>query len=93
MGQSHLTEAHRSVIAQLRQAGMKLHAIGQLIGYSKSTISRELVRNATAPGVYDACGAQQLAAARCSRASRWPHLGQALWEAGARPDAAHPGWP
>jgi hypothetical protein len=50
MGQSHLTEAHRSVIAQLRQAGMKLDAIGQLIGYTKGTISRELVRNADPQG-------------------------------------------
>jgi hypothetical protein len=37
-----------SVIAQLRQAGLALRAIGRLVGYAASTISRELRHNASA---------------------------------------------
>jgi transposase, IS30 family len=68
-----------SVIAQLRQAGLALRAIGRLVGYAASTISRELRHNASAQG-YCARRAQARATQRRQCASAQPHLGQALWD-------------
>lgn len=62
-----LTFAHREEIAILRAQGQSLRAIGEVIGRSASTVSRELNRN-TKPGTaYRATSAHMLAYERASR--------------------------
>lgn len=62
-----LTFAQREEIAILRAQGQSLRAIGEVIGRSASTISRELRRN-TKPGTaYRATSAHMLAYERASR--------------------------
>ena len=48
MSYTHLTEHERYVINHLRQAGKSMTAIGQQLGRSTGTISRELRRNGSA---------------------------------------------
>lgn len=62
-----LTFAQREEIAILRAQGQSLRAIGEVIGRSASTVSRELRRN-TKPGTaYRATSAHMLAYERASR--------------------------
>ncbi|WP_425860430.1 IS30 family transposase [Arthrobacter sp. TWP1-1] len=62
-----LTFAQREEIAILRAQGQSLRAIGEVIGRSASTVSRELNRN-TKPGTaYRATSAHMLAYERASR--------------------------
>jgi IS30 family transposase len=65
----HLTIAQRHKIKALHQAGHSLSFIGSQLGIHKSTISRELKRNARQWGSYDPNVAQQIAADRKERFS------------------------
>ena len=51
----HLTRDDRDRIAGMRAAGLPLGRIAEAVGKSKSTISRELRRNALDSGGYSAC--------------------------------------
>ena len=51
-GYPHLTRQEREQIAELRAQGLGPTAIGAAIGRDKSTISRELRRNAHQDGAY-----------------------------------------
>lgn len=51
-GYVHLCPAERDRIADLRASGLSLQAIGETLGRSPSTISRELRRNACPTGAY-----------------------------------------
>ena len=60
---SHLSEGERDQIGVLRAAGRSMGAIARALGRAKTTISRELQRNALPSGVYSplhATGAYQL---------------------------------
>ncbi len=60
---SHLSEDERDQIGILRAAGRSVGAIARALGRAKTTISRELRRNALASGGYSplhAAGAYQL---------------------------------
>ena len=65
----HLTIAQRHEIKALQQAGHSLSFIGSQLGIHKSTISRELKRNARQWGSYDPNVAQQIANDRKERFS------------------------
>jgi IS30 family transposase len=65
----HLTPVEREVIGQMAAAGGSIARIGQALGRSKSTISRELRRNSMALGeglgrMYLAFEAVRLASSR-----------------------------
>lgn len=51
-GYPHLTRSERDQIAELKAQGLGPTAIGKAIGRDKSTISRELRRNAHQDGAY-----------------------------------------
>ena len=51
-GYPHLTRSERDQIADLKAQGFGVTAIAEAIGRHKSTISRELRRNAHADGTY-----------------------------------------
>ena len=60
---SHLSDDERDQIAILRAAGRSMGAIARVLGRAKTTISRELQRNALPSGGYSplhAAGAYQL---------------------------------
>ena len=60
---SHLSEDERDQIGVLRAAGRSMGAIARTLGRAKTTISRELQRNALPSGGYSplhAAGAYQL---------------------------------
>src|SRR5580692_4519388 len=60
---SHLSEDERDQIGVLRAAGRSMGAIARALGRAKTTISRELQRNALPSGGYSplhAAGAYQL---------------------------------
>ena len=65
----HLTIVQRHEIKALHQAGYSLSFIGSQLGLHKSTISRELKRNARQWGSYDPNLAQQIANDRKERFS------------------------
>ncbi len=65
----HLTIVQRHEIKALHQAGHSLSFIGSQLGLHKSTISRELKRNARQWGSYDPKLAQQIANDRKERFS------------------------
>ena len=65
----HLTIVQRHEIKALHQAGHSLSFIGSQLGLHKSTISRELKRNARQWGSYDPNLAQQIANDRKERFS------------------------
>jgi IS30 family transposase len=72
MSYSHLTVDDRYVINHQRLAGKSLRKIGEAIGRSPGTISRELRRNGSSvPGTYVDHEAQRKAEAR--RAAHKPH--------------------
>ncbi len=61
-GYSHLLDAERDQIAALKAAGRSIGAIAKAVGRAKSTVSRELRRNALPSGRYSplyAAGAYQ----------------------------------
>lgn len=64
----------RFEIYRLHQAGTSLHRIGQLMGRSASTVSRELRRNALPRGEYKPGSADRMAMSRCRRLSRIERL-------------------
>jgi len=79
MSYTHLTPTERGQIQALREEGRSLGTIAQRLGRDKSTLWRELRRNARASG-YDAQRAQQHYHQRreeCRPAKRLAHL--ALW--------------
>ena len=60
---SHLSDDERDQIGILRAAGRSIGAIARMLGRAKTTISRELQRNALPSGGYSplhAAGAYQL---------------------------------
>ena len=63
----HLTIVQRHEIKVLYQAGHSLSFIGSQLGIHKSTISRELKRNARQWGSYDPNVAQQTNSKRSKR--------------------------
>ncbi len=65
----HLTIAQRHKIKALHQAGHSLSFIGTQLGIHKSTVSRELKRNARQWGSYDPNVAQEIANDRKERFS------------------------
>jgi IS30 family transposase len=70
-----LTAAEREEISILRSRGFTVGDIGAVIGRHKSTVSRELARNASVTyGCYRAHRAEQRSAARRSAASRHQRL-------------------
>src|SRR5579864_7430144 len=52
MGYQHLNQEERDQLAVFRSQGMKLREIGQRLGRSFSSLSRELRRNQSASGYY-----------------------------------------
>src|SRR5215213_10181899 len=73
-GYSHLLDEERDQIAALKAAGHSIGAIAQAVGRAKSTVSRELRRNALPSGRYSplhAAGAYQ----RRRRRGRRPRTG------------------
>jgi IS30 family transposase len=52
IGYKQLSFEERVQISKLRQSGYSITLIGEQLGRSKSTISRELNRNAAPPGEY-----------------------------------------
>jgi transposase, IS30 family len=71
----HLTHAAREEISVLHSQGFTDADIGKVIGCHKSTVSRELARNASVTyGCYRAHRAEQRSAARRSAASRHQRL-------------------
>src|SRR5476649_825736 len=78
-----LNGEERSVLAALRLVGLKPAEIARELGRHRSTVSRELKRNA-APydGWYRARRAQQRAHARRYRARRNSQFGRGHWERG-----------
>ena len=65
----HLTIVQRHKIKALHQAGHSISFIGSQLGIHKSSISRELKRNARQWGSYDPNVAQQIANDRKERFS------------------------
>ena len=61
---SHVSDINRVEIMQLRASGLNFTQIGNHIGKDRRTVSRELSRNAAAPGSYSAKHAQTLATSR-----------------------------
>ena len=66
----HLTSIQRHQIKVLHKAGHSLSFIGDQLGIHKSTVSRELKRNARQWGSYDPVVAQQIANDRKERFAR-----------------------
>jgi IS30 family transposase len=64
-----LTQGSRYQISVLREAGMSLRAIAELVGMHFSTVSRELRKNATADGYHPEI-AHQLSDIRRKAASK-----------------------
>jgi transposase, IS30 family len=79
-GYCHLTEAERSVIGRLVQAGAPLARIAQALGRHRSTIGRELARNRQKVQ-YQAQQAHLQACQRRSRASARPRIAPWVWQA------------
>ncbi|WP_420866104.1 IS30 family transposase [Mycolicibacterium neoaurum] len=66
----YLSQDERIEIADLRNRGLSMHAIADLLGRSPSTISRELRRNAPASCEYRSFDAHRRATARQARQHR-----------------------
>ena len=66
----YLSLAERTMIAELRRAGVSVRDIAEQLGRAASTVSRELRRNADDQGRYLAATAQRLMVERLSRSSR-----------------------
>ena len=64
---SHLTESQREIIALRHTAGFSQTKIAEEIGCHKSSVSRELRRNAQSNGTYTVAHAQRQAGTRCQR--------------------------
>ncbi|MBN2210008.1 MAG: IS30 family transposase [Sedimentisphaerales bacterium] len=72
MGYGHLTIDEREIILKMRSQQESLQAIGERLGRSKGTISRELSRNVSSTHDYKAHLAQRYYEKR-RRASKWPY--------------------
>ena len=76
-----LSGEERSALAALRQVGLKPAEIARELGRHRSTVSRELRRNATPyDGWYRARRAQQRAHARRYRSRRNSQFGRTHWK-------------
>ncbi len=73
MPQGHLTMKEREIIALLRVNGRSMNEIGQQIGRDKSTVSREIKRNATG-GIYVPLFAQEIAEKRRKNAKQFQRM-------------------
>ena len=65
----HLNQEQRHIISALHKAGHTLSDIASYVGINKSTISRELKRNAQKRGQYNAAVAQEISNERKQRFS------------------------
>lgn len=72
MSQSHLTQTHRQILANLLDQGHSQRAMAAILGYSQATISKELKRNKNCKGIYVVKTAQYKANLRRQQASRKP---------------------
>ena len=80
MGYSQLTHGERYAMANMLHQGYSYRAIGQVLGRSTSTISRERRRNATwHDGNYRAEKAQQYAMARRRRTRKGSQFTPGQW--------------
>ena len=70
MGQKHLTLVHRELLVNLSEAGISKRAIARILGYSETTIYKELRRNKNCEGKYVAATAQHKADERRRKARR-----------------------
>jgi len=61
---THLSDINRVEIMELHVSGLNFTQIGKHIGKDRRTVSREISRNAAAPGSYSAKHAQTLAQSR-----------------------------
>jgi IS30 family transposase len=81
---SHLNQGQRHRISALERAGHSISFIADHLGVSKSTVSRELKRNAKKFGSYNAVCAQEMANERKERFSLnqkfTPGMGKFIWE-------------
>lgn len=66
---THLNQGQRHRISALERAGHSISFIADHLGVSKSTVSRELKRNAKKFGSYNAVCAQEMANERKERFS------------------------
>src|SRR6185503_14102460 len=82
LGYSHLLDEERDQIAALKAAGRSIGAIAKAVGRAKSTVSRELRRNALPSGRYSplhAAGAYQRRRQRDAVLDRTARKGEDLW--------------
>jgi len=70
----HLTMEEREIISQMHFGGHSQAAIARRLGRDRSTIGRELARNAAEDGTYSACSAQRIAATRRRHRPRQPKM-------------------
>lgn len=75
MSYHHLTGDERNVIWQMRRLGKSRAEIARCLGRHRSTIGRELRRNAAFPSGYDPAAAQALAGGRRRAHVRRPKTG------------------
>jgi len=78
MSYRHLTMEERNVIYRMRWQGYSNAEIARCLGYHRATIGRELKRNASVEGRYDAGTAQTLAISRRRAHLSWPKTGIAV---------------
>ncbi|HET8941679.1 MAG TPA: IS30 family transposase [Rudaea sp.] len=78
MNYRHLTETARYQIQTLSREGVSMRGIGKRLGYSTSTISREMRRNGDSNGYY-AQAAERRARQRCQQASSRPRIPATTW--------------
>ena len=70
---THFTLKEQICLEEMRKLGKKVTEIAEILGRSKSTISRELKRNSNKQGEYNSWGAYSKAIARrkaCVRKAR-----------------------
>jgi IS30 family transposase len=70
----YLSLAERTMVADLRRAGVSMRGIAEQLGRAASTVSRELRRNADDQGRYLPATAERLTVERQSRSSRTRRL-------------------
>ena len=76
---THLSQEERYQIHALRRRNVSVSAIAADLGRHRSTISRELIRNASSKGAYSAAQAHTKAKGRLSGPSNVRTIGAAHW--------------